>query len=147
MAKVRSSWKFTFDPSGTARVLVAFNDLIDSELVWSLRRNLMVTQLDEASAPFLRAGGNAVVSFNLKVYTDESLDATARRELLESLIAVAPLVKKPLKVEVAGISPTYWQFANSFITEHTPVREMDSSRARLCRAYSITATGLVRVGV
>ena len=146
MSKVRSNWKFTFDPAGTARVLVAYNDLLDGEPAWSLRKNLVVTQLDEAAAPFLRAGGNAVVSFSLKVYTDETLDSLARRELLESLIAVAPLVKKPLKVEVFGITATYWQFANSYITEHTPVREIDSSRARLVKTYSITATGLVRVG-
>ena len=146
MSKVRSNWRFTFDPAGTARVLVAYNDLIDSEPVWSLRKSLAVTQLDEAAAPFLRAGGNAVVSFSLKVYTDETLDSLARRELLESLIAVAPLVKKPLRVEVLGISPTYWEFANSYITEHTPAREMDAGTARLVKTYSITATGLVRVG-
>ena len=146
MSKVRSNWRFTFDPAGTARVLVAYNDLIDSEPVWSLRKSLAVTQLDEAAAPFLRAGGNAVVSFSLKVYTDETLDSLARRELLESLIAVAPLVKKPLKVEVFGITATYWQFANSYITEHTPVREIEAVLPRLCRSYSITATGLARVG-
>lgn len=146
MSKVRSNWRFTFDPAGTARVLVAFGDLLVGEPEWSLRKSLAVTQLDEAAAPFLRAGGNAVVSFNLKVYTDEALDATARRTVLESLIAVAPLVKKPLRVEVLGISPTYWQFSNCYITEHTPAREMDAGTARLVKTYSITATGLVRVG-
>ena len=126
MSKIRSNWRFTFDPAGTPRVLVAYDDLIDSEPVWSLRKSLMVTQLDEAVAPFLRAGGNAVVSFSLKVYTDETLDALARRAILESLIAVVPLVKKPLRVEVAGIAGTYWEFSNCYITEHTPTREIDS---------------------
>ena len=143
--KVTSNWEFTFDPLGVPRVILAFGDKVDGEPQWSMKKGLQVTPLDEAVAPFLRAAGGAVVNFTIKVYTDESLDATARQRVMESLLAVGPLVKKPLRIKVLGISPRYWQFANSFITEHTPSREVDSTKARLCKSYSITATGLVQV--
>jgi hypothetical protein len=146
--KIESNWRITFDPSGSARVLLEYGDMVDSELAWSLKKTLQVTQLDEASEPFLRHAGNAVVNLAFRVYTDEPVDATGRRNILESLMAVTALVKKPLRVSVRGITEvtgTYWQFSNSYITEHSPLRDVESDG--IVRSYSITATGLVRVGV
>lgn len=146
MAKVTSNWKITFDPAGSARVLLDFGDKIEGEPVWSLKKGVQTTPLDDAVAPFLRAAGNAVVTFTIKVFTDEALDATARQRIMESLISISALVKKPLRIQVDTITDRYWQFANCCISDHTPSREIESAKARLYKTYSITATGLVQVG-
>lgn len=145
--KIESNWKLTFDPNGAALVLLQYRDLVDTELAWSLKKPLQVTQLDEASAPFLRHAGNAVVNLSFRVFTDQAVDMTARRNILDSLIEVTATTKKPLRVSVLGITEvtgTYWEFAHSYITEHSPLRDPESDG--LTRSYSITATGLVRVG-
>lgn len=142
--RLESNWKFTFDPLGTPRVLVDYGNLIEAEPSWSLKKSLQVTQLDEGVAPFLRHAGNAVANFSIRVYKEELVDMTARRLVMESQIAIAPLVVKPLRVQINGISPTYWQYAQSYITEHSPVRDIEWEGYWL--TYNITATGLARVG-
>ncbi len=141
-----SNWKITFGPGTTNRVLVDYADEIDAEPSWPLRRGLSVVNLIDADSPFLQATGNNVVVFSMRVYTDEALDATARQRVMESLISVVGYPKRPLKIEIAGITDRYWQFANSFISEHTPRRYMEAGTARVERAWSVTATGLVQVG-
>lgn len=141
-----SNWRLTFDPAGAAIVLLAYDSEIDAEPSWPLRKSLDVVNLVDTDAPFLRPAGNNVVTFSFRVYSDETLDATARQRVMESLIAVAPLGRKPLKVEIKGITDRYWQFANAFITEHTPVRFMDAGTARIVKSWSVTATKLAQVG-
>lgn len=143
--KVSSNWKLTFDPAGVPRVLLNYGDQMEGELRFPLRKSLEVVSLAEAAAPFLRLGAEAVVSFSFTVYSTAASDLLARRECLESLVAIAPLVRKPLRVEIAGTG-TYWQFSNCAIAEHETGRELHGSLAKLIKTYQITATGLERVG-
>lgn len=143
---ILSNWKLTFDPAGTPRVLLDFGQKMVQELRWPVRRGLEVVDIAEAAAPFLRVTGNAVVALSFEVFADEATDALSRRALLEGLIAVAALGKRPLRVEIAGISGTYWQFANAAISEHEPARHLTAPTARASLKYNIQATGLTRVG-
>lgn len=142
-----SNWKITFDPDGVPRLLLAYGDEIDAELSWSLRKGLEVVNLVDSDAPFLRPSGNNVIAVAFRVYTDETVDKTGRQKVMESLIAIDPLGRKPLKIEVNGITDRYWKATNSFITEHTPYRLMEGASARIVKSYSITATKLVQVAV
>lgn len=146
MPKTPSNWRFTYDPAGVPRVLVAFGDKIEGEPRFPLTKGMELVNLVDSLAPFLRPSGNNSVSIQFEVYTDESLDATARQRVMESLIAVGPLGRKPLRIEVYGITDRYWQFSHSVITEHNPGRWLESAKARLVKGYTITATGLAQVG-
>lgn len=140
-----SEWRITFSPASSPRVLVAYDDEIDAEPNWPLRRGLEVVPLADAAMPFLRVTGNDVVTFGCTVYQDEALDATARRKIMESLISVGSYGKRPLKIEVRGIVDRYWQFAESYVTDHDPMRSTDGL-GRIAKRYSIVAAGLSQVG-
>lgn len=142
-----SRCKITFDPDATARVLVDHGDEIPQENKPVLRKGVEVVAIVDALAPFLRSSGNHVYSFRIDVFQDETTDALAWQRVFESLIAVQGLDRKPLRVEVLGITDRYWQFASSMITDHAPERVTDHGvAARYVRSYSVTATGLSQVG-
>jgi len=141
-----SNWKLTFDPAGTPLVLLDYGAKIAGELRFPLRRGLEVVDLVGASEPFLRATGNSVVSLQFEVFKDETLDKTARQSVMESLIAVNMRTRKPLKIQVYGITDRYWQFANAYVNEHNPGRYLEAPTARLVKGYTITCTGLAQVG-
>ena len=143
---IASLWKLTYDPAGTPRVLLAYTDFTDGELQWSLENGLDVVPLVDSATPFLRITRNAVVTLSLSIYRDETLDIDARKQVMESLIAIPLLTKKPLRVEISGVVDRYWQFANAAITSHTPSRYMDPVSPNWLAGYSITATGLTQVG-
>ena len=138
-----SNWKFTYDPLGTPLVLLDYGALLADEIVWSIQRGMEVVQLVDSAAPFLRASGNSVVSISFKVSQEESADSTARTKMLDSIIAVDALIKKPLKVQAYGvIATTYWTFANAYITGHEATPDRDAAASALYKSYTITATGL-----
>ena len=141
-----SNWKITFRPGGSPIVLVNYGDEIDAEPTWPLRKGLSVINLVDADAPFLKPMGNAAVTLAFKVFSDETLDKDARQEVMESLLAWAALGKEELKIEINGITDRYWKFADAYVTEHTPIRWMEAGTARVCKSYSVTATGLEQVG-
>lgn len=146
MAKVSSNWKFTFDPAGVSPVvLLAYGDLTEGEVRFPYRRSLEVIDITEGAAPFLRLNGNAAVTIEFERYTIETDDKTARQAIMDSLLAIDALGKKPLRVEISGITDRYWQFANAVIHIHEPSRWLESARARVCKRYTITATGLAEV--
>lgn len=141
-----SNWKLTFDPAGTPLVLLAIGDEMAAEIRWPLKKGMELIDLVDSSNPFLRAKGNNAFSIQLEIYADESDDATARRKIMESLIAVAALVKKPLKIEAAGVTDRYWQAAAAVITDHEPSIVIDFPGARATKIFSITFTTLTQVG-
>ena len=140
-----SNWRITFSPASSPKVLVAYGDEIEAEPNWPLRRGLEVVPLADATAPFLRVSGNDLVTFGFTVYQDESLDTDARRKIMESLVSVGGYGKRPLKIEINGITDRYWEYANSFITDHDPMRSVDGL-GRIAKRYSIVAAGLSQVG-
>jgi hypothetical protein len=148
MAFIISNWKITFDPAGVSPlVLIAFGDRIDKEPRWPLAMAGEEVAIAASAQPFLRDTGNRTVQFQFETYRDEALDSTARRKVMESLILAAPLGVKPLRIEIAGITDAYWQFAQARITNHTPGRLLEAPTARVVRGWTITATGLAEVEI
>lgn len=141
-----SNWKLTFDPAGTPLVLLAIGDEMAEEIRWPLKKGMDLVELVDSANPFMRPTGNNSFVIQLSIFQDEADDATARRKIMESLIAVAALGKKPLKIEAAGVTDRYWQAAAACITEHEPSLLMDFPGARATKAYTITATTLTQVG-
>lgn len=146
MAKIISNYTLTFDPAGAAVVLVAVGDKMEGELQFGTKMGVEVIEIIDAPNVFIRPYGNRVTAIKLSVYLDYGSDLLARAEVLNSIMAIGPTRKKPLKIEVAGITDAYWQFANAAIESYEPARWLDAPVARMVKSYSIQATGLTRVG-
>ena len=144
--KIESNWRITFDPGGTPLVLLAYGDEIEGEPRYPLGRGLEVVALLDAAAPFLRPTGNSSVTLTLDIYKPAASDAAARAEVLDSLIAIDLLGRKPLKLEVLGITDRYWQFANCFIATFDPGRSPEGMPNTAVKTYTLTCTGFSRVG-
>jgi hypothetical protein len=142
---ISSNYKLTYDPGGTPVVLVAVGDRIAQELEFALEKSVEVVGLIDAAAPFVRVGKNAVVTFTIEKATDGSDDKTARAAILDALLAAQSATKKPLKIEVSGITASYWQFTNATIKSHGTRRYLEAPAARWVQTWSITATGLTKV--
>ena len=141
-----SNWKLTFDPAGTPLVLLAIGDEMAEEIRWPLKKGMELVNLLDSANPFLRATGNNSFSIRLEVFADESGDAMARRKIMESLLAVAALGKKPLKIEAAGVTDRYWLAAAAVITDYDPAILIDFPGARATKVYAITMASLTQVG-
>lgn len=140
---ISSNWKLTYDPAGTPLVLVAFDQLIEAELDLALEKTVEVVQLVDAAAPFIRVGKNAVASFSVRVISEApATDAAARAAVLDSLVAAQTATRKPLRIEVAGNTADYWQFANATVKRHAPRRLLESTAPATVTQWDIVATGL-----
>lgn len=146
MPLLSSNWKLTYDPAGAAVVLLDFAQLIADEPRWSVVKGLEQVALPGGSAPFLRPSGNAVFQVGFETYQDESLDRIARVRVMTSLMDVAELGRKPLRVEIYEQTDRYYQFASAYVTQHDPGRYMQASKARMFKGWTIVATGLSQVG-
>lgn len=143
MDYVYSNHRLTFDPNGTPLVILAYEQWIDKELAFSLAKAVEVIEPLDAAAAFIRDGKTQVWTAQITTYSTEELDLTARVNAMQSHLTIAPLGKKPLLIEIQGVTGGhYWAFSSCFIKGHTPVREIESGRARWSRSYDIVATGL-----
>ena len=143
-----SNWKLTYDPAGAATVLVAFDALLESdELEPELGKKVEEVDLIDAPAPFLRVGKNAVTRFSIRVISEAATDADSRAAMLDSLIAAQTATKKPLRVEVAGITGFYWQFANATVKTHKPRRLLAWPVPAVVNQWDIVATGLTKTAI
>ncbi len=143
MDYLSSNWKLTFDPSGTPLVILAYGQMIDAELAWTLQATCEEVEPVDSEDLFLRDGRIRRYALAVKTYTTESLDLTARVNAMQSLIAVSALTRKPLRLEIQGHTPgKYWQWSSSFIKAHAPLRVLESNKARWSRQWDIVATGL-----
>ena len=138
---VISNWKLTLDPHGTPLVLLNIGDKIQDELSFPAKLGLEVVDLTDSEDPFLRPSGNNVVNISWEIWADEATDLLASQNVLNSLITVLKLGRKPLRIEIYGITDRYWQFANAFITEHEPRRRLESPKARAAKVYAATCVG------
>ena len=138
-----SSWKLTYDPSGTPVVLVGYGDMLESdELDPALEKTVEVVPLVDAAAPFLRVGKNAVTSFSLRVLSYGATDLAARSAMLDALITAQTATRKPLKIEVEGVTTAYWQWAHATVRGHRPRRLLDDTAPAVVTQWDIVATGL-----
>jgi len=144
--KIESCWRLTFDPTGTPLVLVAYGDELEGEPRWPLGRGLEVVPLVDSVWPFLRPTGNGSVSLRIDLCKAEASDAESRAAVLDSLIAINLLGKKPLKIEVLGITNRYWIFANCCIPNFDPSIYLDGAPASHLKSYTLTCTGFSRMG-
>jgi len=143
MARVSSNWKLTFDPFGASPVvLLNFGDYTEDELTFPFRRRLEVIDITEGAAPFLRLSGNAACSIEFQRYHAESTDSAARSAMLGAIIETEAIGKKPLKVEVSGITDRFWLFSEAVVSNLEPSRWLETALPRVSRRYGITATGL-----
>lgn len=143
--RIASNWKITFDPAGTPLVLLAVGDEIDSELRCPIKRGLDTVALVDSPMPFLRPTGNSQFAIKLNIYTYTSLDTSARAAMFDSLIAIDTLGRKPLRIEISGITTYFYQFANAYVTDHDPGRDPDGVPAGVVKSYAIVATGLSKI--
>lgn len=141
-----SQWKLTFDPSGSPKVLVDFNQKLAGDLKFPQRNGLDVVPSPDSGWPLLLATGNSSVIIAVEVFADESTDKAARAALLNSLIATAGYGVKPLKIEVAGYSDRYWTFASCGIAEYDAQRALSAPTARNLKGYKLTCAGLSYTG-
>ena len=144
--KIASNWKLRFDPAGDNIVILDFGQYVDQEFPWKLAMNCDVVPIVDGAAPFLRKGGNAVVTLEFKTYSALAYDKYARRDMMRSLMDIAALGKKPLRVEVYDLPDRYWQFAQCVISTAAPRREVEATKARWEQSYSIVATNLTQTG-
>lgn len=145
--RVSSNWKLTFDPAGgSPLVLLDHSQIMEDELVLPLRKGLEVVDLPDAAAPFLRPTGNNSYALELKCYHSGLTDAAARKALMERMVAMNSAGRKPLKVELHGVTDRHWLFANCALTGLTGQMVLDGSVARYLLTYNLTSTGLSQVG-
>ena len=144
--KIASNWRVTFDPSGTPLVLLAYGDEIEGEPRWPLGRGLEVVPIVDGAAPFLRPTGNSSVNLRIDIYKPETTDALARAAVLDSLIAINLLGRKPLKIEVYGVTDRYWLFANCYIPNFDPAIYLYNVPDSHIKTYQLVCTGFSRVG-
>jgi len=140
---ISSNFKLTYDPAGSATVILNYGDRIGDELEPALAKTVEVVTLVDADAPFIRIGKNAVTTFSVIVATDKTTDKEARAAMLDSIIAAQAATKKPLRIEINGYADgRYWQFSNATIITHKPKRYLSTPAARWQRTMDIVATGL-----
>jgi hypothetical protein len=140
-----SHWKLTYDPAGAATVLVDFDSILESdELEPELDKPVEVVELVDAEEPFLRVRKNAATRFTIRVISEAANDAAARAAMLDSLIAAQVATKKPLRIEAAGITTAYWQWASATVTKHKPRRLLAYPTPALVTQWDVVATGLTK---
>lgn len=144
-----SNWKLTLDPSGTPLVLLAIGDLLAEEIRFPMAMGLEVVNLPGSATPFLRQTGNVLVTMEFERFATPSnpvqqYDKYARRDTLDTLLTFQALTKKPLRLEVSGLSDRYWQFSNAAVTYVDPARHLVSQKPRISQKIRITAAGFSR---
>jgi hypothetical protein len=143
--RISSNWKLTYDPAGTPLVLLTYGDLIQGEPRFPLAKALEVIPLAETD-PLLRDGKSKVHTIQFEVYASAASDKLARQAIMESLVTAGALTRKPLKLEISGITDRYWLYSAAFVEQHNPGMFVEPSVARLVKGWTIKATGLAQVG-
>ena len=141
---IKSSWKLTFDPSGTPAVLLAIGDLIASQIEWASRRGSEVITLVDSPVPFLRDGKNT----SLQIGFDKLVIGSVRSDILKGVIRGAmehsAFGKKQLKIEAEGIVEAYWLASAALIPEVVP-RLQVAGRTGVFTRYQILLSGISEV--
>jgi hypothetical protein len=137
MAKIISDWRLSLG----SLILVDYGDVLAEEITWTVKKSLQITQLDESTAPFLRAAGNSIFTTNVTVFRNRASDILARNFELQTLYDHAPTATDILFVGIAGIAS--WKFTKAMVTDVSTAIDTDSLRtSRIKTTLAITATGL-----
>jgi hypothetical protein len=100
-----------------------------------------------SAAPHREDEQNVSATITFDRYDDSDTDANVRKALLQSLLTSLTLDKKPLKIEVQGITDRYWTFAEALVSSYRPGRYVGSGKPRRLTGYQILAIGLSETGV
>ncbi len=143
--RIQSDWLIKFYGGGRILRLLDYGTMVDSEILWTLKKPLQVTVLDDSVSPYLRHGGNAVYNLTFKVYQPiaNDDDINARKDLMTSLRLVAECQVGQLTVSTREDNShpfADWTFSRAYITDYSAVRDTESGDNIL--SYSVTATGL-----
>jgi hypothetical protein len=141
-----SNWKLTFDPGGTPRVLLNYGDKLGDEFKFPFGRKVEEIDIADAAEPMLRMMGRGARRIEFTVWADEVSDRIARVRMMESMLGIDGLEKKPLRIQIDGQTDRYWQFANAAVVSHVPERILKSAAARWSQSYVIVATHFSQVG-
>ena len=141
---ISSNWKMTYDPDGSALVLLDFGDLIDDEPRFAFSTGLDVVALVDSASPFLRATGNGVYEISFRRLLAAASDQAARGAALDWLASNDALAKAPLKIEMLEGTYATYQFSGAVITRHETQRLVASRSARYSLDIALTAAGLSR---
>ncbi len=149
---LQSNWKLTLDPTSAPFVLLNHGEMLAEEIRFPMVMGLEVVNIPGSGTPFLRQTGNVLVTmeyerFIVPTNPAQQADMYARRDVLNSLIGFSALSKKPMKLEIYGLSSSYWTFANAAVTYLEPSRLVHSGKPRLSQRIRVTATGLTRTDV
>lgn len=109
-----SNWKLTYDPDGTPKVILAFDQEFLREPRYQLRRGLEVIPIPDA-VPFLRPTLADVYDYSVLMVFSASTDAVARKNMMEELLDSAGRTRKPVRLDIAGQTDRYYQWASVFI--------------------------------
>ena len=143
--RIQSDWCIKFFSGGRTVRMLEYGSMVDSEILWSLKKPLQVTLLDDSVSPYLRHGGNAVYNLSFKVYQPiaNDDDINARKDLMTSLRLVAECQVGTLTVSTREDfyhTGGDWTFSRAYITDYSAVRDTESGDNIL--SFSVTATGL-----
>lgn len=145
MPDVRSSWKLTWDPSGTPVVLVDIGDRMVAEIPWPSDRGGEVVELPDAAAPFLRDSGNRVITISYeRIEPGSGSHASVCKAIMARLIQHGTLDKKPVKIEAAGVADVYWLAAAALAPRIEPGIRV-SGRSEFATRYTLILTGITAV--
>jgi hypothetical protein len=136
--------KLTFDPSGSALVLLDYGSAMpDGPLHFPQRNPASVENTPDSAYPLILDGLNSAFTIKFSVAADGAASpAESMRLVLDSLIAIGARGVKPLKIEVQGISGHHWLVAQCKITDHEPWNEPVKSTARTMKQYTLTCAGI-----
>jgi hypothetical protein len=140
-----SSWKLTYDYTGTPVVLLNYGEKLEDELRIDGQRVVAVVPLVRSASPALRNQGNAALRLSYARLLDSATDAAARQAMMTALITALAADPKPLKIEAAGVTDRYWACAAAIVTAVAPRKYLGSPKPRRVDAVEITAVTLTEV--
>jgi hypothetical protein len=144
MPNVRSSWKLTYDPSGTPVVLLDIDDRLASEIRWGSTRGAETVPLLDAVAPFLRDSGNRAVSVSFDRMEPKTTHAALCKAVMARLISHGSLIKKPLKIEAKGVAECYWLASACLVPSVEPGILVKGS-SEMATSYSLVFASIAEV--
>ncbi|MEO5712987.1 MAG: hypothetical protein ABIT37_05825 [Luteolibacter sp.] len=137
--------KLTFDPASAALVLLDYGWMLaDGPLRFPQKNGTEVVPSPDSSYPLILDTLNSQFVIKYTVVDDAAGSrAASMTAVLNSLISVAALGVKPLKIEVDGVGGGhYWQAAQCKVSENEPWHQPHSRFARTVKSLTLTCAGL-----
>jgi len=144
MDLLSSILKLTFDPGVSNRVLLNYGDKLgEGPLKFPQKLGKDIVPTVDSAYPLILDSLNAEFTLKFTVADDTAASlAESMRGVLDSLVTVAGLGVKQLKIEVQGITGHYWLVQYCGATEHEPWNDPHARYARTVRSYTLACAGI-----